>query len=117
MTIEVYEHSAGRLFISYSDKKLSTGLLLLNPKTEFQTHNRPVQEQLTQVFGKCMIKLFENDKIVKRVVLMEGRSLKIKPNQFHIHSNPYNRASVTMWKFEGDITDIIKNLRNTLRRL
>lgn len=116
MTTEVYEHDYGRLFIAYSDKKLSTGLLVLNPNTEFQKHKKPVQEQLTQVLGKTIIKLFDKNNI-KKIILKEGENLKIKSNQFHIHSNPYNKISVTMWKFEGDITKIINNFRKTLRRL
>ncbi len=116
MTVEIYKHDTGRLFISHSDKKLSTGLLLLNPHTEFQKHNRPVQEQLVQVFGGCTIKIFENGEI-KEISLKEGGKLKIRPNQYHIHSNPYNNISITLWKFDGDITEIIRNLRKNLSRL
>lgn len=115
MGTEAYEHSAGRLYIGHSDRNMSLGLLLLNPRTEFAKHNRPVEEQLTQISGTSLIKLLENDRSTSEVTLNEGSIIKIPANQFHIHANPFEIASVTMWKFEGDITKVIEDIRKSMK--
>lgn len=115
--IEIYESSDRkiRFYIAHSDKKLSTGLLLLEPRTELQKHNRPALEQLTQIYGTCTMKLFDKNKI-KKIILKEGDELKVPPNQYHIHSNLTNKKSITMWKAEGDITAIIETIRKTFKK-
>ena len=64
---EIYKHDSGKLVIAYSDSKLSVGLLISNPKTEYPKHNRPVQEQLMQIYGSCIMRLFENDRLSKEI--------------------------------------------------
>jgi len=114
--VEVYKHDAGKIIIGHSDKELSIGLLILNPRSSYPKHTRPVDEQLTQVYGKCSIKLYEGDRVTERI-LTEGEELKIAANQDHKHTNNSGYVSVTMWKFEGDITQVIDNIRKSLKRL
>ena len=103
-------------YIAHSDKKFSTGTLLINPKAELTKHNRPVLERLLQIFGNCLIKLFDEGDI-KEIVLREGKSLEIPPYQYHIHSNPTNDKSITIWRAEGDITHIIGEIRRTFNKI
>ena len=62
------------------------------------------------------MKLFEGENI-KEVVLKEGESLVIPANRFHIHSNPNNEKSITLWKFEGNVVEIIENIREGFERI
>lgn len=114
--IEVYELPQGKITISFCNKNLSVGLLELTPNQELEKHNRPVDEELAQIHGSSTIKLFENHELVKEVVLSEGEKLIISANQSHIHSNPTNKKSITLWQFEGNIVDIIENIRKSFKK-
>mgnify|MGYP001588871260 CR=1 FL=1 len=114
---EIYELPQGKITISFCDKNLSIGLLELSPNQALEKHNRPVDEELVQIHGSCVMKLFDGDKLVKEVPLNEGEKLEIPANQFHVHSNPTNGKSITLWKFEGNIVDVIENIRNSFKKI
>ncbi len=111
MGFEFYNIQQGKILIAFSDKNLSVGTLELNPKQGLEKHNRPVLESLFQLKGSCVMKLFEDDGTAKEVVLKEGDSIDIPPSKYHIHSNPYDEISITFWKANGDISEIIDNIR------
>jgi quercetin dioxygenase-like cupin family protein len=115
--VEIYELPQGKIAIISSDERLSIGLLELNPKQELPKHNRPVKEALLQVSGSCAMKLFKDSDSVEEVTLKEGKSLEIPANQFHIHSNPTNDKALTLWKFEGNITEIIKDIGDKFKKV
>jgi len=116
--IKGYKSKDGKIifYIAHSNEKLSTGILILYPKTELPKHNRPVVERLTQIYGICLMKLYDGENI-REVTLREEESLQISPNQYHIHSNPTDDKSITIWKAEGDITHIIEEIRRTFRKI
>ena len=113
MVFEKFVIDQGNIMVAFSDENLSVGTLEINPGQELLKHNRPVLESLFQVEGKCVIKLFEDDGEIKEVILNKGESIDIPPTKFHIHSNPYDDISFTLWKATGDITDIIDNIRKS----
>jgi len=113
MTFEKCNIEQGNIMIAYSDKKLSVGTLTLNPKTQLAKHNRPVLESLHQIKGKCLMKLFDSEDKVEEIELKEGESLDIEIGKFHMHTNPFEEESITLWKASGDITDIIDTIRNS----
>ncbi|HEQ65256.1 MAG TPA: hypothetical protein ENN64_00295 [bacterium] len=40
--------------------------------------------------------------------------LKIEPDGvWHIHANPFDEESITYWRFEGDIREVIDNIRKS----
>jgi len=43
--------------------------------------------------------------------------LEIPAGQFHIYSNPTNNKSITIWKFEGDITGLIEDIRDNFKKI
>ena len=112
MNFDTYKIEQGNIMIAFSDKNLSVGTLTINSKQELSKHNRPVLESLYQIKAKCVMKLFDKDENVKEVILNEGESIDIPPEQYHIHSNPYDETSITFWKANGDITQIIEDIRN-----
>lgn len=114
---EIYKLPQGKIAISFYDKNLSIGLLELDPKQELSKHNRPVDEELVQIYGTSLIKLFDGDKLVKEVVLNENKRLLVPANQFHIHANPTGEKSITLWKFKGDIVDIIEKIRRNFKKI
>lgn len=114
---EIYQLPQGKITISFCDKNLSLGLLDLDPNQELAKHNRAVDEELVQVHGSCVMKLFDGDELVKEVTIHEGEKLLIPANQFHIHSNPTNNNSITLWKFQGDIVEVINNIRNNFKKI
>ena len=114
---EIHKLPQGKIVFSCVTKELSIGALSLNPNQELPKHNRPVIEQLVQVVGTCVMKLFNEENLVQEVTLRENDTLIIPANQFHIHTNPTDGVSVTMWKFEGDITQVIREIRNNNQKL
>ena len=113
MNFETYKITQGNIMIAFSDKNLSVGILTINSKQELSKHNRPVLESLYQIKGKCVIKLFDKNNNVKEVILNERESIDIPPKQYHIHSNPYDKTSITFWKASGDITKIIGDIKKS----
>jgi len=109
----LYQLPQGKILIGISNKNLSIGTLYLEPRKALDKHNRPVKEQLIQVFGTCVMKLFDGENILKEITLRENEVLTILANQFHQHTNPTGALSVTMWRFDGDITDVIEKIRQT----
>jgi quercetin dioxygenase-like cupin family protein len=105
--------SQGAIYLGPSNKKQSVGYLELNPHTSLALHNRPAIEKLTQVKGIFSMVIFDEEK-GKVVTMNEGDYLEIKPkNTWHIHVNPSNEVALQYWDFDGDITDIIENIRTS----
>jgi mannose-6-phosphate isomerase-like protein (cupin superfamily) len=114
---EVYQLPQGKIVFSCTTKNLSTGALYLNPQQELVKHNRPATEQLVQLAGTSSIELFDGETVVDEVTLNENETLTIPANQFHIHRNPTAEISVTMWKFEGDILEVIQKIRDSNQKI
>jgi quercetin dioxygenase-like cupin family protein len=110
MSFEMHKIPQGKILIAFSDKNLSIGTLELNPNQESAKHERPVLESLFQLKGRCLMRLFGEDGD-KEVVLNEGDSLDIPPGNQHIHANPYDEVSLTLWKASGDIIKILDKIR------
>ena len=115
--VEAQKAGKGTIFTLHSTKEVSFGLLKLPQKTALPAHNRPVLERLIQVQGKCMMKLMKNGKVSKEIVMKEGSVLRIPRNQYHIHTNPFNEVSITVWKFDGDITKTISRIRKNFEKV
>ena len=113
MNFENYKLPQGSIMVAFSDENLSVGTLELNPKQELTKHNRPCLESLFQLEGTCTMKLFEDNGEIKEVMLNKGDSLDIPKEKFHIHSNPTDKKSITLWKASGDIRTIIENIRKS----
>lgn len=107
-----------RFYFSHSDEIFTTGVMVIPPGAELPKHNRPKAfENLVQVSGKCLMKVFDDQDNVTEHVLEVGDTLRMDKGQFHIHSNPYNQLSATLFKAEGDITDIVATLRKNFNRV
>lgn len=100
------------IYILHADKTKSLGFLRLQPNSELNRHNRPVEEWLVQVEGTSIINLYEDNKLIRQVVLNRGDNLKIPANQYHQHANQTDDESLTSWHFDGDIMSIIEQLRS-----
>jgi quercetin dioxygenase-like cupin family protein len=112
MALELFKIKEGKLLIAFADEKLSVGTLELAPGKELPKHNCPAVESLIQLEGETVIKLFEGEKIAAQVKLKEGDSIEMKPNQWHIHSNPSkSKKSITFWKLEGNALGVIEAIR------
>lgn len=100
----------GVIYLGPSNENRSVGYLELNPHSSLTLHNRPAVEKLTQVKNKCTMIVFWDKKPL--ITLNEGNTLIIAPaNTWHIHVNPFNEISLTYWDFDGDIRNIIQNIR------
>ncbi|MBL7169499.1 MAG: hypothetical protein ISS48_00590 [Candidatus Aenigmarchaeota archaeon] len=113
---ECYELPEGKIFIGYSDEKLSIGYLELNSRQQLSKHKRPVDEELIQLEGTSVVRIFKSHS-VGEVVLLPATTTTIPANKFHMHINETNQKSLTFWKFEGDITEIIDNIRKKYKKL
>lgn len=114
---EIYRLAQGLIAITHYDRNLSVGVLELEPKQELSRHNRPVDEELVQIYGSSTMKIFEGDNLIKDIVLKKGERVVIPANQYHIHSNPTGEKSITLWKFEGDIVEVIENIRKGCKKV
>lgn len=117
---EVWQDPATKVifYFSHSDENFTTGVMIIPPGAELPKHNRPKAfENLVQVSGTCLMKLFDEDGEATDHVLEVGSTLRMEKGQFHIHSNPYDEASATLFKAEGDITEVVKVVRETFERV
>lgn len=107
-----------KFFFSHSSEKFTTGVMVIAPEKELQKHNRPLAvENLIQISGKCTMKLFNDDTEFTEHILMPGDYLQIPQGVFHIHANPFKTESITLFRAQGDITEIMKNIRETFDKL
>lgn len=105
-------------YFSHSDETLTTGVMMIPAGQELPKHNRPLAyENLVQVAGKCKMTVFESDDNSTEKVLDVGDSLRMEKGQYHIHANPFDEPSYTLFKAEGDITEVMKVLRANFERL
>lgn len=105
-------------YFSHSDENLTTEVMEMPANAELPKHNRPKAfENLVQVSGKCLVKVFDGDGSVAEHTLDVGDRLRMKKGQYHIHSNPFSATSYTLFKAEGDITEIMKVLSEKFTRL
>ncbi len=105
-------------YFSHSDENLTTGVMMIPAGTELPKHNRPLAyENLVQIADKCKMTVFEDDGRSTDKVLEAGDSLRMEKGQYHIHANPFNEPSYTLFKAEGDITEVMKVLRSNFERL
>ncbi len=85
---------------------------------ELPKHSRPKAfENLVQISGKCLMKIFDDADSVTEHTLGVGDKLRMDKGQYHIHSNPFSETSVTLFKAEGDITEVMKVLRENFTRI
>ncbi|HCR81537.1 MAG: hypothetical protein UY13_C0002G0006 [Candidatus Pacebacteria bacterium GW2011_GWB1_47_8] len=119
-SFEVYQDPDGQaqFYFSHSDKQFTTGVLVLHPGKELAKHNRPLAvENLIQIAGKCVMKVYSSETEYENKALKVGDSLSMAKGVYHIHSNPFQEISVTFFKAEGDITKIMDNLRKALVKI
>lgn len=104
---------------THSDEKFTTGVMYIPPGAALPKHNRPKAfENLKQISGKCQMTVFELDSEGSfDKVLDPGDTLRMEKGQFHIHSNPFEEKSFTLFKAEGDITEVMKVLRDNFERI
>lgn len=104
---------------SHSDKNFTTGVMYLPPHSELPKHNRPKAfENLKQIAGKCKMTVFDLDGVGSfEKVLSPGDELRMEKGQYHIHANPFDEKSYTLFKAEGDITEIMEVLRTNFKRI
>jgi len=62
-------------------------------------------------------KELEIQNLIEQVVLKENERLLVPANKLHIHANPTNRKSITLWVFEGDIVEVIENIRSKFKKV
>ena len=107
-----------KFIFAHSDEVFTTGVMIMPPNTALPKHNRPLAiENLTQVSGCCEMTIFDELDHEEQVRLEVGMILSMAKGKFHIHSNPYNEPSVTLFKAVGDITAIVEAVRNSFEHI
>lgn len=91
----------------------------MQPGAELPKHNRPTAfENLMQVSGRCkMVLLSDEGQVQEERVLEHPDAIRFEKGQWHIHSNPFDEVSVTLFKGEGDITAIVQKVRETFTKV
>ena len=104
----------GVMYLGESNENFSVGYLELNPFSSLTIHNRDTAiENLTQVKGKCVMIIFDKPTGTNHL-LHAGESLRLLPQAvWHIHANPFDEPSLTYWHFEGDIREVIEEIRKS----
>jgi quercetin dioxygenase-like cupin family protein len=109
--MEAYDLPDGIITVSHCREDLSIGTLKLDPRAKLDRHNRPVDEKLLQIQGSGGLRVFEDDGEEREIIFEEGDTFKIPAKKDHQHINPSDEESIVIWKFEGDITGIIEDIR------
>lgn len=107
-----------RFYFSHSDEKFTTGILVLQPRAALPKHNRPhAIENDVQIGGRCLMTIFNENDTTQEVEIAAGEGVRMQAGQWHIHGNPYDEVSITLFKLEGDISDIMKMLREMNKKV
>ncbi len=117
---EIYrEPKTGTVFyFSHSGKDFTTGVMEIPPNTELPKHNRTLAyENALQLSGRSVVKLFEDNSSVSEHEMKPGDSLRMKKGQFHIHANPFDEVSYSLFKADGDISDAMDHIRENYTKL
>ncbi len=111
-TCEIVEIPQGKFYLGESNEKHSEGYLELKPFSSLIIHNRPKGfENLTQIKNSCVMVVFNKPEGTS-YKLDKNDKLRIEPEGvWHIHANPFDKPSLTYWYFEGDIRNIIEDIR------
>lgn len=112
--MEAYEFEGGHITISHCDEFLSIGTLTLEPGAELERHTRPVAEELLQVQGTGNLVVYPGDGREREVKLQAGDVYTIPADEAHKHVNPGETTSTVLWRFEGDIRGVIRDIREDL---
>lgn len=116
---EVWDSPDGqvRFCFSHTGSDFTTGVMILQPGAELPKHNRPLAcENLLQLEGACKMTLLSEAGERQSVhELHPHESLSMEKGQWHIHANPTDKLSFTLFKAEGDISAIVDNLRKTFK--
>lgn len=118
---EVWEDPATKVHFcfSHSDEHFTTGVMIIPPKVELTKHNRPLAfENLLQISGRCEMRLLTEDGILQATHRLDsGDYLHMSKGQWHIHANPFDEISATLFKADGDITTIVQKLRESFTQI
>jgi len=112
--IEAYESKDKfvKFFFTHSSPEFTTGVMVIQPHKELPKHNRPwAIEHLVQISSSCVMKLFVDEKNFEEISMDPGAYIQIPQAQYHIHSNPTDQESVTLFRAEGDITKVMESIR------
>ena len=60
---------------------------------------------------------FDENDIATEHKLGVGDSLSMSKGQFHIHANPHDEPSATLFKAVGDITSIVAAVRKSFKHI
>lgn len=116
---EIWQDPATKVtfYFSHSDENLTTGVMEIPARAALPKHNRPKAfENLVQVAGKCRMEVFTSEDESTEHILEVGDTLRMEKGQFHIHSNPFEETSYTLFKAEGDITEVMKVVRENFKK-
>ena len=118
---EIWEDPSGhaRFYFSYISPEFTTGTLVLKPDTELPRHHRELAfDNLVQVSGTCQLTL-TNDAgdIEASYELRPGTAIRLPKGQWHIHANPYEEESVTLFKAEGDATEMVQMMHHKYTKI
>lgn len=112
---EIWEDPAqqARFCFAHVSEEFSTGVLLLKSGAELPKHSRPLAyENLLQIEGRSQVILLDEEGGIEATYdLTPGTGLRMEKGQWHIHTNPFTEPSVTQFKAEGDITEIVQDMR------
>jgi quercetin dioxygenase-like cupin family protein len=108
-----------RFCFAHVGTDFTTGVLLLKADSELQKHHRPLAyENLLQISGRCQVTLLDEAGNVQDTYdLTPGTSIRMEKGQWHIHANPFTEPSITQFKAEGDITEIVDTMRHKFNRM
>lgn len=109
--MDAYQLDNGIITVAEATPSRSIGTLTLHDGAELDRHNRPVDEQLLQVKGIGGLRIFYEDG-PEEITLEEGEHFVVPAGLDHQHLNMGDGESVVMWRFDGDILDIIDDIRD-----
>lgn len=107
--MDAYEFDGGNLAISELTDVRSSGALTLYAGGSTDRYTRHVSEQLLQVSGSVTLRLFY-DEGPEDVTLEEGDHYVVPAGLEHQFSNDSDDASVTLWRYDGDVLDVMDRL-------
>lgn len=104
---------------AHAGSDFTTGVLVMKADSELPKHHRPhAEENLLQLSGHSQVTLLDEAGNVQSTHdLTPGTTLHMKKGQWHIHANPYGEPSLTQFKAEGDISEIVAGMRHKFTKV
>lgn len=114
---DAWQMPEGTLLIGRLDPFVAQGFMDILPGKILPEQSMPVPGAFKQMAGSSVVIVFEGDNEKEKKEVKAGEVFKIPANTEYSIENPTQEKSVVYWRFDGDITEQMEQLKSTLPKI